>query len=301
MSSKLQTETSIPEIRNLVFSWLQSRLDDKANEWLKKNSKQLIESNEDWLFFTSFSAAPRNTSKSPLDLSEEEKKQALQYRKGWTLDHWSTGDLSRTYLLLCIAEKDKKTFLDWIEKTFISSDMGEAVALHQALPVLPYPEELTDLAAEGVRSNMTSVFNAIALRNPFPADYMDKDAWNQMVLKALFVESPLYLIQGIDQRANEKLARMLVDYAHERWAADREVSPELWRPVGPFAKGEFLKDLRKVLDHTDELHRQAALLALKESPSAEAETLIAKHEKLARQLEQENITWNTIGRRANNA
>ena len=45
-----------------------------------------------------------------------------------------------------------------------------------------------------------------------------------MVLKALFVESTLHPIQGLDARANEALAHMLCDYAHERWAAGRPVS-----------------------------------------------------------------------------
>ena len=56
-----------------------------------------------------------------------------------------------------------------------------------------------------------------------------------MVLKALFVETTLAPIVGLDERANPELARILRDYAHERWAAGRPVSPELWRCVGPFA------------------------------------------------------------------
>jgi hypothetical protein len=64
-----------------------------------------------------------------------------------------------------------------------------------------------------------------------------------MVLKALFVGSTLGPIIGLDLRANAALARMLSDYAHERWSAGRPVSPELWRCVGPFASGPLLADL----------------------------------------------------------
>ncbi len=146
---------------------------------------------------------------------------------------------------------------------------------------------------------MTSVFNAVALRNPYPADYMDQGAWNQVVLKALFVESPLYLIEGIDRRANEKLAHMLVDYAHERWAADRSVSPELWRPVGPFAKGEIIEDLEKVITHEDEIQQQAAVLALSDSSSEEARELLKQHPETVSRAKEKNTDWDDIGARFN--
>ena len=64
-----------------------------------------------------------------------------------------------------------------------------------------------------------------------------------MILKALFVGSTLAPINGLQQRANPELARILVDYALERWAAGRVVSDELWIPVRPFRDAPEVKAL----------------------------------------------------------
>ena len=100
--------------------------------------------------------------------------------------------------------------------------------------MLPDPEQFQLRAAEGIRTNMTSVFNAVALNNPYPAEYLNDLAWNQMVLKALFVGSPLDLIYGLQRRNNQQLTQMLIDYARERLAANRTVSSQLWELVMPF-------------------------------------------------------------------
>src|SRR5699024_1439162 len=110
------------------------------------------------------------------------------------------------------------------------------------------------------------------------------------------VGSPLYLIQGIDRRRNEKLASMLRDYAHERWAAGRSVSPELWRPVGPFAEDEFIDDLTRVLENPNDLNRYAAILALSESPSPQAKALAGQHQQLLLEIGEQDITWDAVGR-----
>lgn len=285
-------------LRTTILSWLESRISDDGLQWLTEKSNQIQKGSEDWEFFTSFSAVPRYTGKDSLNLTDEERKQAESLRKGWKPASWTADQLGRTLLVLSLAERRKEEFLDILDKTFISSDMGEAVALYQSLPVLPHPEELRGRAAEGIRSNITSAFNAVALRNPYPADYMDEDAWNQVVLKALFVGSPLYQIQGIDERANETLARMLLDYAHERRAAGRTVPPELWRPVGPFATGKVVDDLKLVLEQPDELNRQAAILALSASSSEEARQLLQEYNHLKEETEQAGVTWDDIGRRA---
>jgi hypothetical protein len=293
--SNTSNNIGLSEIRRTILKWLQSRLEGEKQEWIESKSNHLDKNGEDWEFFVAFSAVPRYTGKDQLNLTEQEKEEAKEIHPGWQPATWSIDQFGRALLLLSMARSSKQEkFLNILEKTFLSSDEGEAVALYKSLPVLPYPEKLKDRAAEGLRSSMTSVFNAVALHNPYPAEYFGDGAWNQLVLKALFEGSPLYKIEGIDRRRNEKLAEMLVDYAHERWAAYRSVSPELWRPVGPYAESEVLKDLQKVLASSDNIQKQAALLALSESPAEKAQALIEDHKSF-----QKNADWDTIGRNYN--
>ena len=138
------------------------------------------------------------------------------------------------------------------------------------------------------------LFEAVAHRNPFPRERFDQNRWNQMVLKALFVDSTLHPMQGLDDRANPELAHILCDYAHERWAAGRAVSPELWRCVGPFAVGCMLDDLRKVLSDGNATERKAAALALSASPSAKAREIMAGAADLAQLIESGDLFWDGL-------
>jgi hypothetical protein len=123
---------------------------------------------------------------------------------------------------------------------------------------------------------------------------LPEDAWNQMVLKALFVGSALDPIVGLDRRANAALARMLGDYAHERWAARRPVNPELWRCVGPFATGRLLADLARVLDEGSAPERAAAVLALRTAADPEAARLLDRHAALRDAVLRHGIDWTTV-------
>ena len=116
-----------------------------------------------------------------------------------------------------------------------------------------------------------------------------------MVLKALFIDSQLWPIQGIDERANAELAGILCDYAHERWAAHREVTPELWRCVGPYAQGTMLEDLQYVLEDNNELQQKAALLALLACPTTDHKELATRHPNWCKEIESGVLNWDFIG------
>ena len=79
-----------------------------------------------------------------------------------------------------------------------------------------------------------------------------------MILKALFINRPLFRIVGIDERANLTLAEQMSNLAHERWAAGRWVSPELWRSCAQFLTETIVADLARVAA-TDEPGQKEAV------------------------------------------
>jgi hypothetical protein len=212
----------------LLRSWLCARVSPEALIWLDQKCEQIANTTSPSVFFTAFSAAPRHTGKHNLNLTNQDLEAACSIVKNWFPTEWSVDQIARALLALSLPHENAENYLYVLEQVFNAADVGELVALYQALPLLHYPERLQKRAAEGVRSCMTVVFNAVALRNPYPSQYFDDGSWNQMVLKALFVGSPINQIQGLSQRVNPELTQMLKDYISERQAAKRSVAPEIF-------------------------------------------------------------------------
>ena len=147
------------------------------------------------------------------------------------------------------------------------------------------------------RTNMTVVFDAVALHNPYPTAYLGNDAWNQMILKAVFTERPLYKIYETDTRSNPELAKMLRDFAHERWAAGRAVHPELWRFVAPFADDSYLSDIERVLNEGSLFGREAGALVCLQSKNVKIKALLNKHPDLEADITKEKLSWDELGKR----
>jgi hypothetical protein len=175
-----------------------------------------------------------------------------------------------------------------------TADVGELVAFYRGLPLYP-DQPLHQLrAAEGLRSNMKAVFEAVSHRNPYPSEQLSEAAWNQLVLKSIFIGSSLQEVVGLDWRANPELARMLCDYAHERWAAGRPVSPALWRCVGPYASGTMLTDLGRVLETGTDPEKVAAALALASSPDPAATGLLWAYPELSLAVAENRVSWQSL-------
>ncbi|MCC9605331.1 EboA domain-containing protein [Blastopirellula sp. JC732] len=277
----------------MLRSWLETAADDAALAWLDDRIAK-VESGDESALYLGFGLAPRKVGKLPLELSSLQLDLAREARSGWNPSTWNIGQAARTLLLLAIPSDDPGPYFARLEKLFNAAELQESVALFQALPILPHPELLVDRAVDGLRTNVKFIFSAIAHNNPFPEEYFSEAAWNQMVLKALFIGAELDPMIGIDRRVNPTLAEMLIDYAHERRAAKRPIPVELWRMVGPFADETALEDMTAILADGTELEKQAIALALAASATDEADEILRTQPQLAAQIDQGKITWSGI-------
>lgn len=265
------------DIRDLLLEWVRRASTEDAAGWLEGQCRALDAGAPARTLFLDFSGALRKTGKGSLRVSPEDLARAERLRPAWNPARWTTDQAARIALVLSWPAGSADAYVATLDQIFQSADLGELVALYQALPVLPHPGAHVRRCAEGVRTNMTDVFKAIAHGNPYPREHLDEAAWNQMVLKALFVGVPLHPVHGLDERANPRLARMLLDYARERWAAKRAVSPELWRCVGPFADDAALAAMGKVLAEGEVAERRAVALALRSSTHERARLLLKRY------------------------
>lgn len=232
--------------QELIFGFLASRLELTSLPWLEKSASQLRRDADDKTVFTLFSAALRHSGKNPLSPSARELFDADALVPGWNPGDWTLDQAVRIYLLLALPPTSESARrMDLIHQT---ADLGEALALLKALPLLPNPLDQLARAREGARSNVKSQFEAVALRNPFPAAHFDETAWNQLVSKAIFVDSPLDEIYGLDPRSNRRLNRILMDLILERRAAGRAFTPLLYRCLGPCAGDEELDAIESALE-----------------------------------------------------
>lgn len=287
-------QADIQRAKRLLRNIIAQRVRQDGLQWLDQVSEKLTGDQSQRSFYLAFGAVPRKLPKDSMEFHEEEKQTFNTLRKGFNPNNWTIQQAARVLLILSLPHEDCDFFVNTLEQVFDTADINEQVALYASLPLLPYPEAFVNRAAEGIRTNIRDVFDAVVLNNPFPHDFLPENAWNQMVLKAIFTERPLYKIYGLDKRSNSRLARILSDYAHERWAAHRVVTPELWRAVGSHIDEVIVEDIKKLLNNNDPLQQQAGALLCAASNSNEINALLETHPMMKKEIENKTLTWNII-------
>lgn len=279
--------------RKLLREWLLRHLDAQGGAWLDAQIATLTQEPSDAALEIALGMIPRRLGKTALSLTDSDLAAAGKALAGWDPRGWSVSDAARILLLSGLPAAGRP-FAERFRALCRTADVAELITLYRGLPLYPDPAALEEQAGEGLRSNMRGVFEAIAHNNPYPKAHFDNHRWNHMVLKALFIGSPLAPIQGLDERANPELARIMCDFAHERWAAGRPVPFEIWRCVGPFAEGQAIDDLARALASSEALERRAAALALAASPDRRAAQLLRDFPALAGDISDKRLTWATL-------
>ena len=280
----------------LLASWVVARSSTAAADWFLGQLERLKTSPTEKDIYLALGYATRKLGKGDLDLKTEERAAASAARPYWDPSDWSIDQAARLAFVLASQTRDSAAFKARLETLFNTADVWELIAFYRGLPLYPNAVQHVARAREGTRSAMQPIFEAVAHRNPFPMEQFDENAWNHMVLKALFIGSKLAPILGLDERANPRLMRMLCDYAHERWAAQRPVAAELWRCVGPHADAKAVEDLARVLATGAALERQAAALALSAARHPDAERHMREVPDLNDAVRAQRVTWTDIAR-----
>ncbi len=133
-------------------------------------------------------------------------------------------ELGRTALVLRAFEVwPPEEPVKFIDELFVRGDNAEREALLRTLPMLPDAGRFSVTAVEACRTNVLTVFDAIACENPYPARYFSELHFNQLVMKALFIGVSLRRIVCLSERITPGLRRMVRDHVKERTVADRPV------------------------------------------------------------------------------
>src|SRR5690606_27258289 len=193
-----------------------------------------------------------------------------------------------------VLEEKPEFFRPKVANIIQVADTGELETFLKFLVLLPEPEHYKFQAVEALRTNIGTVFNAVAMHNPYPALYFDDQQWNQMYLKAAFMQQDLSGLLSVDQRANRDLVRIISDYAHERWAASRDIDPLFWRPVSRFLDGQIIGDMERLFGSDNILERKSAALCCHASPFAGAKTLLDKYPELKREIDTGMLNWDSL-------
>lgn len=263
-----------------------------SDAWIWLNEK--INTGKPADFNTAFVLMPRKTGKSVIIVSDKFSKEIGQIKPGLTLKNWTADRLGRLYLIINLDATDQSAYGKTIENLFLTAEVSELVALYSSLPFLAWADNWKMRCAEGVRSNIGSVLEAVMYDNPYPSDYLDENAWNQLVMRAFFTDKDVNRIIGLDERANADLTATISDYVDERKAAGRKINPFLWRLTAKFINEGLLNNLKEVIQNGSKREKQAAALTLYSSDFRPAADLLEGYPEFLIAIKNKELNWDSL-------
>lgn len=276
--------------RNLEIV-LQQHLDSATSSWLQEKIELICNTTSTKDLYLTYSLLASKVAATEVNIVQLEENPFINYLTGQKA---TILEVARIYLLSKVLEANATFFEPKVANIIQVADTGELITFLKYLILLPNAENYKQVAVEALRTNIATVFDAISARNPYPAVYFNDQQWNQMYLKAAFMERDLSTILKVDDRANKDLARIISDYAHERWAASRTIDPLFWRPVAHFLDETLLDDMQRLLASDDSAENKAGSLCCFRSKNDGALEILNKYPDRLKEVETGIVTWETI-------
>jgi hypothetical protein len=214
-------------LMTLLRGWLAAALPQAALRWLEQEIGRQQAGIDERKLTIALGLAGRKIGRAALSLSSSEQTEARDLRSGWRPELWATDEAARVMLLLATYRGDDDAFAAQVDHFCATGELTELVAYLKGFAIFPAANQLHDRAREGARSSVRPVFEAIACHNPYPFDYFDQAAWNQMIVKAVFVGASINDIVGMNERGNPDLQQMLRALISERQAAGRAIPADV--------------------------------------------------------------------------
>ena len=280
----------VPVNTEILKELLEERLNTSEIQWLNQCVEQISSDRDTRQLYLTYSLLANKVDAKDLALrkTEDPIQNYLYHQEANCME------LSRIYLLAEVLDYDFDIFAPKVAQIIQVADQTEMVTFLKFLILLPKAEYFKTAAVESLRTNITPVFEAIAMNNPYPARYFNEQQWNQMYLKAAFMQLDLANIVDVEKRANNELARIISDYAHERWAASRDIDPMIWRPVSAYMNSSLLKDMERLLNSENPVENRAGALCCYHSENAKAQELLRAYSELQTAIEEHGLDWNNI-------
>ena len=207
---------------------VRAQIGERARSWLAAAIASTGVPLDRGSFATAFALATRQTGQAPPQPAAAEASRLRAAGVSWPIACWGLDGLARSALLLRAAAALTPGEVEaLVEQCYFQGDTRERQAVLRTLVLLPDPVRFVPLGVEACRTSVQPVFEAITCENPFPARHFPESSFNQMVLKAIFIEVAVRRILGIEGRITPELRRMAADYASERRAAARSVPEDV--------------------------------------------------------------------------
>ena len=227
-----------------LASALEERARPEGLAWLRETSASVA--GDPTAIRSRFPMVGRKVGREPLDPAADPDDV-----HAWTID-----DAARTLLLVAMGDAAEGE----LAELYRYGDAAERRGILRALPYLNLGDRGLALTDDAIRTNDTRLI-AAAL-GPYATEHLSDAAYDQAVLKCVFVGVPITGLDGVPERVTPDGARMLAAFVHERVAAGRDVPAEVWIVIDKYPHAEEIAAIESELESSFEDRRAAAARAL---------------------------------------